>query len=153
MTRRFFSAFLPLLAILLLSVPAQAGLGWCRSDPILTLDGKQVQVLVYIPGEYEPLVDNPTRVEIKTPQQVSRKLIMTDAGLNNKGYDVSFSDIGDSEARMTSTSYRIWVHVKPPIKTSDIVPVMVEVVLPDGSVQTLMGNNSVATEGYLTIRR
>lgn len=147
-----FSVLIPLLAILAMAAPGQAA-SWCRADPILKVDGKQVQILVSIPQEYVALVDGPTRVEVKTPQQVTRQLIAMDSGLNNTGYDFSFSDIGDSEAQMTSTSYRIWVHAKPNIKTSVTVPVMVEVIEADGATTTFFGTQTGGAQSYVSIKR
>lgn len=147
-----FSFVLPLLALLVLAAPANAA-SWCRADPILKVDGKQVQILVSIPHEYVALVDGPTRVEVKAPQQVTRQLIAMDSGLNNTGYDFSFSDIGDSDARMTSTSYRIWVHAKPNLKTSVTVPVMVEVIEADGATTTYFGTQTSGAQSYVTIER
>ena len=139
---------IPLLAALVLSTPAGAALRLCKADPIVGLNGQRVQVLVAIPEEYVPLVNNPTRVEIKTPQQVTRELLFLDSGFNGMGEDFSFSDIGDGYG--TSTGYMIWTKVTVPITTSDIVPIQVEVIGADGTVQTFYGNHT-GTEFYVAI--
>lgn len=143
-----WSTIVPLLALLVLALPAGAALKLCKSDPIVALNGQRVQVLVGIPEEYEKLVDNPTRVEIKTPQQVTRELLFLDAGFNGWGEDFSFSDIGDGYH--TATGYKIWTKVTVPIKTSDIVPIQVEVIGADGTVQTFHGDHK-GTEFYVEI--
>ena len=50
----------------------------------------------------------------------------------------------------TATGYKIWTKVTVPIKTSDIVPIQVEVIGADGTVQTFHGNHA-GTAFYVEI--
>ena len=86
---------LPLLlfAMLVAALPAQAGEAWCMSDPIVRLNGTQVQILVAIPETYQPLVNGPIEVEVKTPRSTTRELLYTDLGFNGYGERVTFSDL------------------------------------------------------------
>ena len=133
-------SLLIVVTLLVFSAPGWAAVRWCKADPIVRLDGTRVQVLVSIPEEYESLVDNPTRVEIKTPQQVSRELLMLDAGFNNKGEDFSFSDIGDDYR--DGNTFWIWSKVTVPIKTSEIVPIRVEVIPSNGPAGVFYGDHT-----------
>src|SRR5690606_19310092 len=80
------------LALLFAVLPASAGLVWCQGDPIVSLNGTQVQILVAIPADDQPRVTGPIQVEIGTPASVNRKLISTDSGFNNHGETVTFRD-------------------------------------------------------------
>lgn len=150
--RRFvLTTLFSLLAILVLAAPVGAD-GWCQADPIVRLNGTTlVQVLVAIPVVYVPLVDDPTRVEMKTPQQVQRELLYVDAGFNGKGEDFSFSDIGGGN--MTATQYRVWIKVTVPVDYDDgDVPVRVTVIPSNGPTQVFFGDHK-GTELTMWINR
>ncbi len=80
------------LALLFTVLPASAGLVWCQGDPIVSLNGTQVQIIVAIPADDQPRVTGPIQVDIGTPASVHRKLISTDSGFNNHGEKVTFRD-------------------------------------------------------------
>ena len=139
MVQRAAALITTLVLVFVAVTPANAGLVWCKTDPIVRLNGQTVQVLVSIPDTYVSRVDGPTRVEIKTPQQVKRELLFVDDGFNGHGEDFSFSDIGDGYG--TATGYRIKIKVTVPIETSNTVPILVEVIGANGVVQTFEGNH------------
>jgi len=139
MVQRAAALIATLMLVLVAVTPANAGLVWCKSDPIVRFNGQTVQVLVSIPDSYVSKVNGPIRVEFKTPQQVERELVFVDSGFNGYGEDVSFSDIGDGFG--TPTGYRIKIKVTVPIQTSNLVPTLVEVIGADGVVQTFEGNH------------
>jgi hypothetical protein len=92
--RRLVSAgLLSLLTMLLLLVPAEAGVMWCARDPIVTIDGTQVQVWVAIPEAYTPYVKDAVHVRFKTVKGLSRQLLYTDAGFNGHGERVDWGDV------------------------------------------------------------
>lgn len=82
-----FSIVLLLVAI----APAGAwGVTWCRVDPIVNLNGTHVSILVAVPEEYARYVNGPIEVYVRAPVEVTRELVMTDAGFNGYGETVVF---------------------------------------------------------------
>ncbi len=55
---------------------------WCKSDPVVSLNGTLVDITVGIPLEYEPLVTGPVRIEVQTPESVERELVLSGPGFN-----------------------------------------------------------------------
>ncbi len=158
--RRFgLSLLCSLLAALALAFPAQAGEGWCMSDPIVELDGLRVQILVAIPAEAQPLVDGPIDVEITTPKRVKRHIVFLDAGFNGHGEKVTFShggmysssDIDVLGTASSSTSFSTRIRVSVPLSVATAVPVQVTVI-PDNAppVVVLGTSDGVVVELLLT---
>ena len=83
---------LGILALLMLAAPAGAGVTWCRVDPIVSLNGTVVQILVAVPDQYVAAVNGPIAVDIATDRTVTHELLFTDAGFNGHGETVAFSD-------------------------------------------------------------
>lgn len=81
-----------LLAALVLTMPASAGVSWCRADPIVRIQGYDVQMWVGVPSGYEQYVTGPISFKIDTPPGYERKVIMTDAGFNGYGEVVTWGD-------------------------------------------------------------
>lgn len=116
MLRRFaLATTFGFLALLFVVMPASAGLVWCQGDPIVSLNGTQVQILVAIPAEDEARVGGPIHVEIGTPASVNRKLVSTDSGFNNHGEKVTFRDIDSGHA---GSGFPVKVSVSVPIDAS-----------------------------------
>ena len=113
-----------------LVAPVQAGVSWCRVDPIVRLDGVEVQIIVAIPAEYQQYVNGPIEVKIKTPKSVAQELVMTDAGFNGHGETVDFSTKPGNVERDGSFDTHIQVRVpidKKAVKPGVKVPVEVTV--------------------------
>ena len=104
------------LALLFAAMPASAGLVWCQGDPIVSLNGTKVQIIVAIPADDQPRVTGPIQVEIGTPASVNRRLVATDSGFNNHGEKVTFRDIDGSQA---GSVFPVQVSVSIPINGSD----------------------------------
>jgi len=89
-------SFVGLVALILtgfaLSSPAYAGVHWCKTDPVVRLDGTLVDITVSIPAEYLFAVDGPTEIVVRTPEGVERELILNDLGFMGKGSVVRFVD-------------------------------------------------------------
>lgn len=140
--------FVPLLVAVLLALPAQAALKWCKSDPIATLDRRQYQVLVSIPEEYVPLVNGPIDVEYRVPESTKYKLLFTDAGYNGHGEVVKFKGI-DAKNR-----YEFAVRV--PLDEAQLadgvkVPMLVEVIEDGGEPVVVEGTTAtISTNGGST---
>jgi hypothetical protein len=132
MRRLFLSSIAALIAILILAPLGTAEVEWCRGDPIVRLNGTQVQILVAISNEHVPLVNGPVRVEVSTPRSVNRELLYTDAGFNGYGEEVRFTDLKQS---LDGNVFPVQVQVRVPIDGSvaaSTVPVEVTVI-PDNS--------------------
>jgi hypothetical protein len=91
--RRFsVSLLLGALALLLVSAPASAGRSWCARDPIVRIDGTDVQVWVAIPDEFVPYVKDKVKVKFAAPKGSNRQIVFTDDGFNGKGEEISWGD-------------------------------------------------------------
>lgn len=124
---------------------AAAGLTWCRVDPIVTLNGTSVQILVAIPDEDQALVDGPITVTVKTPRAVVQELVFTDAGFNGYGEQVRFGDLWGRIA--SDGSFPIQIQVTVPAGGRRDLPMRVELVPANGETIAVEGTN-----GGLTIR-
>lgn len=150
--RRFaFFTLVQLLAVLALALPAQA-VRWCKTDPIVQLNGTSVQVLVSVPEEYAPLVNGPIRVEVRTPLAVARELVFTDSGFNGYGEDVSFTNLkGDVKNNTFPTEIQVQVPVdRSHLGKNTKVPVQVEV-YPDNAALAVAQGTSDGTTVKLSV--
>jgi hypothetical protein len=107
---------LALLAVLVLATPAMAGRRWCSRDPIVALNGHDLQMWVAIPEEYETLVTGPVDVRIGVPAGVTTETLFTDEGFNGFGETVTY-DILKGGKVYTDGSFDIEVRVMVPIDT------------------------------------
>lgn len=140
---RITGVLVPLLALVVLALPVRAGYDWCMSDPIVRLNGTQVQILVSIPEQYVLLVDGPTRVNIATPEGTARELLLTDAGFNGHGEVVRFPNLdGVVEGGTFPTRIDVRVPIdKAGLAKHEVVPVKVEVFPQDGEPLVAMGTS------------
>ena len=128
-----------LFAMLVAALPAQAGEAWCMSDPIVRLNGTRVQILVAIPETYQPLVNGPIEIQVKTPRSTTRELLYTDAGFNGHGERVTFSNLPMNPS--AAAPVLVTVAVRVPLDRSRLpggieVPARVTV-LPDNAGPTV----------------
>ncbi|MEA2513093.1 MAG: hypothetical protein QOF33_289 [Thermomicrobiales bacterium] len=118
---------------------ASAGISWCRADPGVALNGTVVQIWVAIPLEYQPLVDGPIQVTIKTPRGVDRQLLWTDAGFNGLGEEVTFRTVRDWDEGRRSFPVQIKVSVSAGGRTD--IPMQVEIIPDNGDTIRRDGTN------------
>jgi|GEM_PF-6734868 len=117
--RRSGTAGIVLLLALVLNVQfAEAGRLWCKADPVVTLNGRIVTIALAIPLEYLLLVDGPTLIEITTPPDVDRRLILNDIGFL-RGSIVRFKD---GEGSVVNRQIPVTITASVPIKTSRLAP-------------------------------
>lgn len=135
MRRLTYSIVTALLALLLVALPVAAGTEWCEKDPIVTLNGTRVQILVAIPNEYLALVNGPVDVEIATPQGTAREVIFLDEGFNGHGERVRFTNRGHDDA--ASKSFPTRIEVRVPTSNNKDIPVRVTVI-PDNANQVVV---------------
>lgn len=123
--RRFSTALvMGMLALLVFVVPVGAGVSWCRADPIVSLNGTEVQVWVAVPDQYVGLVNGPIDVQFVIPAAVERYVVFTDAGFNGYGETVSFANKGKVQS---SGAFSTNITVKVPIQAGSVLPVHVPV--------------------------
>src|SRR5438105_8787798 len=92
--RRFALPFAAVvLAGVLLSAPVhatRAGRMWCKSDPIVSLNGRVIDLTVSLPLDKLLAVNGPLRIDIWTPAAVNRKVLVSDVGFNGHGSVIAF---------------------------------------------------------------
>jgi hypothetical protein len=99
MRSRWGAVALALLALLLLAAPVEAGRRWCARDPIVRVNGTQLQIWVAIPEEYLPFVNGPIRTTVLTPAEVAREVVYLDEGFNGYGEVVIWGNLRASPCR------------------------------------------------------
>lgn len=154
MKRFVVSLLIPIISVLALALPAQAGLSWCKADPIVELNGTKVQILTAIPEEYLPFVEGPIDVEVKAPSSVKTKLLFTDAGYNGHGERVSFSRLNGHRGERDGDEepFRIRIKVVVPIDAGIQVPVLVTVI-PDNGAPVIVEGTHQKTVVKLDIQK
>ena len=112
--RRLTSAFLlGLVALLLATAPASAGVSWCRTDPIVSFNGKVTNTYISTYAEVlKGRASGPTKVVYTFPAGVNARLLYTDNGFGH-GYDVQFH---------TSKAMKVTANGSIPVKIEVLVP-------------------------------
>ena len=147
MRRIFSSTALGLLALLVFAMPAMAGKNWCARDPIVSLNGKQLQIWVAIPEEYVRYVNGPIKTRVSTPNGVARKIVFLDSGFNNFGEDLKFGYFGGKVA--PDGTFDVKINVVVPVDKKKLetktklknIPLRLEIVFPDGSTRMVEMTN------------
>jgi hypothetical protein len=146
--RRFvISTLLPILAMLALATPADAGWIWCKTDPVVRLNGTLVDILIAIPLDSVPAVNGPTQFEIQTPRGVERELILNDLGYNGHGSEVVFTD-GPGVVLNQEFPTTIRVHVpidETKLGPNETVPLEVTVTPINGEQLVVLGDAELTT--------
>jgi hypothetical protein len=86
--RRIFALLFALLGIVSFVQPASAAIRWCRTDPIVRLNGVTYQVFISIPQENVQQVDGELFFEIYSPKGTKQELLFVDEGYNGYGEKV-----------------------------------------------------------------
>jgi hypothetical protein len=115
----FLATTLGLLAVLMLAAPAMAGRTWCARDPIVRINGHDIQMWVAVPAEYVPLVSGPIDIEILTAQPVDAEVLYLDEGFNGYGETVRFGLMKRGKV-YSDGSFDIKLNVKVPISDRKI---------------------------------
>ena len=112
---------------LLTATPASAGISWCRTDPVIDVNGRRVHI--YVLGESPTILDQtlgakgPTDVTVYAPPGTTAQLTAMDSGFNGYGYKVQLQKDDKLKVNPDGT-IQLKVVVKVPAWTS--VPIMVE---------------------------
>lgn len=142
-------------ALLGLVAPASAALGWCRADPVVTLNNAIVDVSVAIPLEYTALVNGPIQYEIQTPMSTKRQVIVNDVGYNGHGSKVIFKDgSGTVQDGQIPTTIRVHIPIdKNHLAPGEVVPAELTVIADDVTLLVEQGTSSQLTVNTLITGR
>ena len=115
---------LAILAVLmaLSSSAASASVGWCRTDPVIMVDGVIADVFVSAPLDALLKVTGPNHIVITTPAKVDAVLSVSTLGFG-RGEIVEFEQSRRLKATDDGIELRIQVFVPA---TDDQMPVLVE---------------------------
>lgn len=108
---------------LVLAVPgASAGVGWCRDDPLVVVDGQIANI--YVSAHFEDLskVTGATEVIVSTPVGVDLALAVAGPGF---GYGEHVSFVESRSLKVTPEGIEVWIKVRVPAH-SDAMPIRVE---------------------------
>jgi hypothetical protein len=139
--RRFAPiAFAALLVLGSVAMPVRAGKGWCRSDPVVSLNGVNLQFWIAIPLDDQSDVIGSIMITFLAPRSSNLTLVSSDPGFNGFGETVQLASNG---SRINPDgSFTVRVSVSVPLRGNDDVPLQVEVVPESGE--------SVVVEGDAT---
>jgi hypothetical protein len=95
---------------------------WCRSDPVVSIDGELADVFVAAPLEAPTLVTGPNEVVVAVPEGVRAAVILNDLGFG-RGTVTTVEE--SKRLRATERGVEVLVEVRVPAK-DDAMPVRVE---------------------------
>lgn len=131
--------------------PAQAGgTLWCKADPVVSLDGRLVDITVSIPLEFLPYVAGPTQIQIRTPAGVERVVVLNDLGFNLHGSEVTFVDGGVVKDDLIPVEVRVTVPMQ--LDSGERAPMEV-MVWPDNKLPTTVVGTNELTSLRLHVER
>ncbi|CAA9562144.1 MAG: hypothetical protein AVDCRST_MAG87-1664 [uncultured Thermomicrobiales bacterium] len=108
---------------LVLAVPGtSAGVGWCRDDPVVVIDGQIADI--FISAKFEDLakVNGPTQIVVSIPVGVDVALAVAGPGFGH-GEHISFAE--SESLKVTSEGIDVRIKVRVPAR-SDAMPIRVE---------------------------
>jgi hypothetical protein len=105
-----------------LTPSAAASKAWCRTDPIVVIDGYITDIFVAGPLEALLVATGPTQIVVTTPPDTSAWLLLADLGFG-RGFKVSFAT--SDSLQKTDGGIEIEVSVYVPAKKS--IPIRVDV--------------------------
>jgi hypothetical protein len=133
MRKLFVAIALGALAILVLATPAMAARTWCARDPIVRINGHDVQFWVAVPEEYVSLVNGPIDIQILTATPVDADVLFLDEGFNGYGEKVEFGPMRKGKV-YSDGSFDIQINVKVPISDRKIRKVPLQLTFTIGGV-------------------
>src|SRR5215203_4765375 len=89
---------------------ATAGVGWCRSDPVIMVNGNIADMFVSAPADALLVVTGPTQIVVTTPPDVDAVLIVSTLGFG-RGEIVEFEQSRSFKIRDDGIELRIQVFV------------------------------------------
>jgi hypothetical protein len=141
MRKMFVALTLGLLAVLMLAAPAMAARTWCARDPIVRVNGHDVQMWVAVPSEYVSLVNGPIAIEILTAKPVDADILYLDEGFNGYGETVHFGALKRGKV-YTDGSFDLQLTVKVPISDRKIKKIPLQVTFTIGGEATTISSDA-----------
>ncbi|MER3437815.1 MAG: hypothetical protein C4346_09645, partial [Chloroflexota bacterium] len=138
-----------LLSLWLTGIPASAGKGWCRSDPIVRVSGEDLQIWVAIPIDALPDVIGPIMIELIVPRGTINELVYVDEGFN--GFGEAFQWVQGDHDVATDGSLTVTARVSLPIRNGRYVPMQVELI-PENGVPSAVYAQTVGVEIDVTLQ-
>ncbi len=143
------------LAFIVLAPGASAARAWCRTDPVVVIDGTLADVFVSRPLSAPLEVTGPTKMIITVPEGVKTQIILHDLGFG-RGYDFKFKQSSDLHITDAGIEVKIEVYVpardkKMPIKV-EFAPRLLGILWPDsveGTANQWITLNTVLEAGLL----
>ena len=102
---------LGLLLVVVAAPTASAARYWCRSDPLLHIDGRLVDVFVSVPPEVLLQVSGPTQVVVTLPEHVDAGVVLAGVGF---GWGEQVSIAHSKRLRVKASGVEVWVDVLVP---------------------------------------
>jgi len=119
------------------------------SVPIVALNGTRVQFRVSVPEDDVQYVNGSIDYRVQTPKGVFQQLLFLDAGFNNYGETLRFTNSNQSALPGQNFLAQIWVNV-PNAKRGAKFPIIVDIVPENGPTVTGTGN-AASTDVNITI--
>ena len=117
-----------LLVLILGSTVAYATFHWCPDDPILSIGGTKVNVIIEIPEGTQDSVTGPVHMKVYVPRNVETYVIETGDGFNGKGEQVTI--ISNKEPVEPGEAIEVEVEVKVSTNDPEGFPVRVTIRAP-----------------------
>jgi len=130
MRRCALIALTALLTLLPFATPVSAGKGWCRSDPIVTLNGVQLQLLIAIPVEEQANVIGPIAVTMVAPKASKMTVVYTDSGFNGFGESINLA--ANSDRIGIDGTFTVKAILSVPMRGNNFIPMQVEIIPDSG---------------------
>lgn len=102
-----------MLIVLALAITVQgaaAGRVWCRTDPVLLIDGRLVDISVSGPLLAPLMVTGPTKLEVLVPRGVDADVLISDLGFG-RGYDITVKEVKHLKQTRWHTEIEVRVYV------------------------------------------
>ena len=111
-----------ILALGFIDPSASAGVGWCRTDPVVVVDGRVADIFVSARFDDLSKINGPTEIVVSTPVGIDAELVIATAGF---GYGEKVRFVQSESLQVTSQGIEVRVKVRVPARV-DAVPVRVE---------------------------
>jgi hypothetical protein len=69
---------------------AEAARTWCRTDPVVMIDGKVADIWLGSYSDLHSTATGPAQIVVSVPKGVATQLLACDLGFGRLGYEVSF---------------------------------------------------------------
>ena len=149
MPRRFrcAAALLGLLLVVLVAPAVGATHGWCKTDPILRIDGQTADVFLSSHREMRAAATGPARLVVTVPTGIPIELVATDKGFGGQGYDVRFAE--SPELKNAAGALQVRVEAYAPA-SDDALPLRVEFA-PRGNGRLSAGSAEGTANAWVTL--